>query len=329
MSKRMYAAWLLAVLLGALSLTARADGPILAQSEEPLIPGAQTGLQLWEIEKLAADLYAFRYSFYRNVFLVTPEGVIVTDPLSADAAKTLRAQIRKITNQPVRFVLYSHSHFDHAAGGRIFKDEGATFVAHERCAANLRQHTHPDMVMPDVVFRDQFKIELGGKSVELFYFGPAHDNCLAVMLFRPANMLFTVDMGNLPTGWSMFYNPAVSEDRVWNMVAWHRSVEKLLARENIQTVIGAHINMGRDPATGRMGFIRATTGPAATVAERRMFWEGLIEAARQELAAGTAPSRVPEVLVERKVLADKIVGYEPEKMRVLLRRMVSYVQTGE
>jgi hypothetical protein len=127
----------------------------------------------------------------------------------------------------------------------------------------------------------------------------------------------------------MFYNPAVSEDRVWNMVAWHRAVEALIAREGIATVIGAHINAGRDPATGRMGFVRATTGPVSTVTERRQFWEEIIGAARQELEAGTDPARVPDVLVERRVLADRIVGYEPEKMRVLLRRMVSYAQTGE
>ncbi len=316
-------------LLGALSASAHADGPILAQSEEPLIPGAKTGLQRWEIEQLSDDLYGFRYTFYRNVFMVTPEGVIIADPLNTDAAAVLHAELRKLTDQPVRFVLYSHSHFDHAAGGRIFKDEGATFVAHERCAANLREHTRPDVVMPDLVFRDQFKIELGGKSVELFYFGPAHDNCLVVMLFRPARMLLSVDMGNLPTGWSMFYNPAVSEDRVWNMVAWHRAVEQLLAREAIQTVIGAHMNVGPDPDTGRMGFIRATTGPAFTVTERRLFWESLIEAARREITAGTPPDQVPEVLVERRLLADRIVGYDPDKMRVLLRRIVSYVETGE
>jgi hypothetical protein len=135
-------------------------------------------------------------------------------------------------------------------------------------------------------------------------------------------------MGNLPTGWAMFYNPTVSEDRVWNMVAWHRNVEALIAREKIDTVIGAHINTGRDEQ-GRLGFIRATTGPASTVSERRMFWDGAITAARDEIAAGTPPAQVPDVLVERKVLADEVVGYEPEKMRILFRRMVAYVVTGE
>jgi glyoxylase-like metal-dependent hydrolase (beta-lactamase superfamily II) len=319
---------LAALLLTALVPAARADGPILAESTEPLIPGAKMPLKLWEIERIAPDLYSFRYTFYRNVFMVTPEGVIATDPLTPEAAATLQAQLPKVTDQPVRYVVYSHSHFDHASGGKVFKDAGATFVAHERCAANWREHTTPDIVMPDVTWKDHHVIELGGRSLELFYYGPAHDNCLAALLFRPANMLFLVDMGNLPTGWTMFYNPTVSEDRVWNMVRWHRSVEALIEREQIATVIGAHINTGRD-AQGRLGFIRATTGPAHTVTERRMFWEGGITAAREAIAAGTPPAAVPDLLVERKVLADKVVGWEPEKMRIFFRRMVTYVLTGE
>ncbi len=43
-----------------------------------------------EITKIAGDLYRFQNKFHYSVFLVTPEGVIVTDPIDADAAAWLR-----------------------------------------------------------------------------------------------------------------------------------------------------------------------------------------------------------------------------------------------
>src|SRR5690606_32523288 len=129
----------------------------------------------------------------RTLFVVTGDGVIVADPLNDAAAREMRRQIARLTDQPVRYVAYSHSHFDHAAGGQVFKDEGATFVAHEQCARNWQESTRDDIVPADVTFSDRYTIELGGKSVEMRYFGPAHDNCMAALLIRPANLLLTVD----------------------------------------------------------------------------------------------------------------------------------------
>ena len=60
-----------------------------------------------EITKLADDVYLFRHQFHQAIFLTTPEGVIVTDPISAEAATWLRAEIAKLTDKPVRYVVYS------------------------------------------------------------------------------------------------------------------------------------------------------------------------------------------------------------------------------
>ena len=62
--------------------------------------------------------------------MVTPEGVIATDPIDANAAAWLRDQIQD-RDQPIRYVIYSHDHADHIAGGEVFKEAGATVIAHE------------------------------------------------------------------------------------------------------------------------------------------------------------------------------------------------------
>ncbi|TDJ44839.1 MAG: MBL fold metallo-hydrolase [Gammaproteobacteria bacterium] len=75
------------------------------------------GIAPVELEQLAENLYAFRYGPYRSLFMVTDEGVIATDPISPEAAVKYRAAIASVTDQPVKYVVYSHAHWDHARGG--------------------------------------------------------------------------------------------------------------------------------------------------------------------------------------------------------------------
>jgi len=80
------------------------------------------------------NVYVFRYANHQSMFVVTSDGVIATDPIAygrPEAAVTYLGEIRKVTSQPVKYVIYSHHHFDHIAGGKPFKDAGAKFVAHK------------------------------------------------------------------------------------------------------------------------------------------------------------------------------------------------------
>ncbi len=302
---------------------------IFAQEAPPLFPGSKNPMKKWETELIADGVYGFRYTFYRNIFIVTREGVIATDPMNVEAAAILRREIRRITDQPVRFVAYSHSHWDHVSGGALFKAEGARFVAQKGCAEHFAENPNPDVVNADITYDTDYEIKLGDKSLEMLYFGPSHDSCLVVMIIKPANLLFMVDTANPPDGWAMFYNPAVSEDRVWHMVPFFTRVQALVEARGIDAVIGAHMTMGRDPLTGRPAIIPGTKGPSTVIAERLAFWSSLIDVVKEELARGTLPGEVPDALVEQRALVDRISGYEPEKMRILLRRITSYVVTGE
>jgi hypothetical protein len=127
----------------------------------------------------------------------------------------------------------------------------------------------------------------------------------------------------------MFYNPAVSEDRVWNMLRFFGGVMGLIQAERIETVIGGHMSVGMDAQTGRPEIMPATTGSVAVVAQRQAFWQTMIDGVRAELAAGTAPAKVPDTLVAQGFLADRVVGYQPQQMRILLTRITSYALTGE
>ena len=144
-----------------------------------------------DITKIAGDLYRFQNNFHYSVFLVTPAGVIVTDPIDAEAARWLKAEIAQRFNQPIKYLIYSHDHRDHIAGGEVFADT-AMVVAHENAKAAIIGEKRPTAV-PQITFSEQMSIELGGKTVELTYVGRNHSNNSIVMRFPAERVLFAVD----------------------------------------------------------------------------------------------------------------------------------------
>ena len=54
-----------------------------------------------------------------------------------------------MTNQPIRYLIYSHHHFDHIAGGQAFKEAGARIIAHRRVKERLEILKDPHTVLPD------------------------------------------------------------------------------------------------------------------------------------------------------------------------------------
>ena len=150
----------------------------------------------FETRRVTDNVYIFRYGGHQSMFVVTPEGVIATDPIAylrPQAATAYIAEIRKITQAPIRYVVYSHHHYDHIAGGKPFKDLGATFVAHRNAKTRLEQLQHPDVVLPDEVVDDARTIELGGTRLELHYVGRNHSDNSLVMLLPREKILFAVD----------------------------------------------------------------------------------------------------------------------------------------
>jgi glyoxylase-like metal-dependent hydrolase (beta-lactamase superfamily II) len=145
-----------------------------------------------EITQVTGDLYRFQNNFHVSVFLVTPEGVLATDPIDPDAAAWLRDQIQTRFNQPIKYLIYSHDHADHIAGGEVFEQAGAIVIAHENAKSAIIGEQRPTAV-PDITFSDKMTIELGGKTVELIHPGRSHSDNLIVVRFPEERAVFTVD----------------------------------------------------------------------------------------------------------------------------------------
>lgn len=88
------------------------------------------------IERVRGDLYRAQNNQHYTVFLVTPDGIILSDPINEEFSSWLRGELQSRFGVPVRYVLYSHHHWDHASGGRVFADS-AEFVGHSAMAQAL------------------------------------------------------------------------------------------------------------------------------------------------------------------------------------------------
>jgi len=111
--------------------------------------------------------------------------------------------IKKLTGKPIKYLIDTHSDWDHIDGNRYFP-ESVIFVAHENCRTELfgpkRDGTpsdwnRPEWVsfLPAVTFKDQMNIYMGPQKVELWYFGVGHTTGDAVVYFREDKIAFIGD----------------------------------------------------------------------------------------------------------------------------------------
>ena len=128
----------------ALALAALVTAASTADAQET---GAQNAPPEREITNVTGNLYRFRQIRHIGMFLVTPEGIIVVDPTNSELSGWLKEQLDERFGLPVRYVIYSHSHNDHASGGEAFADT-ATFIGHENMRANLQRPPEDAPLLP-------------------------------------------------------------------------------------------------------------------------------------------------------------------------------------
>jgi glyoxylase-like metal-dependent hydrolase (beta-lactamase superfamily II) len=101
------------------------------------------------IVNITGQLYRAQNDNHYTVFLVTPEGVMMSDPINRDFSRWLKNEIATRFKVPVRYVMYTHRDWDHASGGIVFADT-AQFLGHVNMLAGLAPPAgHPPMSSGD------------------------------------------------------------------------------------------------------------------------------------------------------------------------------------
>lgn len=203
------------------------------------------------ITNITGDLYRAQNNFHFTVFLVTPEGIILADPINEEFATWLKAELAQRYDLPVRYVLYSHYHWDHASGGDIFADT-AEFVGHENMIKNLdaaEDEGYDAVRAPDTTYSDRTTITLGGKTVEIIHSVPSHSDDMSVILFPEERTAFAVDFvaaNQLPFRTMQGAPPS----------AWIAAVEQLEGLDYDILTLGHGNNGTKADATAYKGYLQ-------------------------------------------------------------------------
>jgi cyclase len=205
------------------------------------------------VKQVASDLYFFYdYDGSNSVFLVTDEGVLVIDTREHPrAGQDLIARIRKVTDQPIKWVINSHFHGDHTFGNAAFRAQGAMFIAQAETARIMplvqpkemarRQGYFREMgydpqevklILPDIIFNTQMSLYLGGREVRLMYFGPGQQPGDTFVLFPHDRALFTPGAFARHSMPNMAFTPSVDN--------WLRLLNQVAARTDYDFILPAH-----------------------------------------------------------------------------------------
>lgn len=195
-----------------------------AAKQEPL-PDVQISLQqvtpnVYYVQG-ASGVATDNAGFVSNAgFVVTGEGVVVFDALGTPAlAQRLIELVRSVTERPVRFVVLSHFHADHAYGLQVFEELGAEIlasagsrdylsadIAGERLEERRRSlvpwvNEQTRLVIPDRFIDGDHRFTLGQHAFVASNLGSAHSEGDMTLFVEPDNVLFSGDIifeGRIP-----------------------------------------------------------------------------------------------------------------------------------
>jgi glyoxylase-like metal-dependent hydrolase (beta-lactamase superfamily II) len=149
----------------------------------PVPPNVQSFAEKVTSEKAADGVWYLAGASHHSVAIEMKDHVIVVEsPLYDERAAPMLAEVKKlIPGKPIRYVINSHWHFDHAGGLRTAVAEGAAIVVHQDAKAYFEKaFANPSRVSPDLLAKsgrkakvigakDRMVMSDGARSVEIHY----------------------------------------------------------------------------------------------------------------------------------------------------------------
>ena len=178
-----------------------------------------------------------------NVAVLTgPDGKVLVDAgITASRPRIVEA-LASLSSDPIRHLINTHWHFDHADGNEWLHGEGATILAHENTRKHLAMAQRvedwnfsfppsPSGAIPADVFATDRKIGLNGTTLALKYYGPAHTDGDISVAFADADILHTGD-----TYWNGIY-PFIDYSTGGSIDGTIRAAEANLAIATNNTIV--------------------------------------------------------------------------------------------
>lgn len=191
--------------------------------------------------------------------IVGDEECLVVDAMMVGSmVETFMVDVRKVTVKPVRYVVDTHHHADHAFGNQFYRP-GANIVGHDGCRDSLiRRGADPDVLIdrwpqyeddwrklaltpPTVTYSDRMTVHLGGRSVDLIHPGPAHTFGDTLVYLPDEKILFTGDVA------FQYLVPLAADGHVSK---WIKATRRLRNHMDIETLVTGHGPVAKKDAIG-------------------------------------------------------------------------------
>jgi glyoxylase-like metal-dependent hydrolase (beta-lactamase superfamily II) len=190
-------------------------------------------------EKVADNLYMIPGQGGNTAAFITSDGVVIVDTKLANNGQAILDQLKTVTDKPVTHIINTHTHGDHT-GSNDFFPASVDIVTQENTAANMKkmpafQEEPKKHGLPDRTFKDKMTLLKGKDAIDLYYFGAAHTNGDAFVVFRNIRVMHAGDV---------FANkgqPLIDRNNGGSGVAYPETIRKATATiKNVDTVITGH-----------------------------------------------------------------------------------------
>jgi len=193
----------------------------------------------FKLVKVTDDLYVIDGGGAGNVAVyITNEGVIMVDDKFEQHFDEIMANIKKVTTQPVKYIISTHYHADHSGGNTRWTSIAeiiSTRNAHDGIVKKVQSNAPANMVPARVTFTEETDLFLGGKEVRAKYYGRGHTNGDAFVYFPALKVLHTGDM--MTSGTTLIDYPGGG-----SLVEWTKTLDTVMNDKNLDfdTVIPGH-----------------------------------------------------------------------------------------
>jgi glyoxylase-like metal-dependent hydrolase (beta-lactamase superfamily II) len=201
--------------------------------------GGRGGAPVGMIQKVAENLYMVPGQGGNSGVYVAAKGVVLVDTKNPNNGQAILDQIKTVTDKPVTHIVNTHTHGDHN-GSNIFFPATVEIVTHENTSANMQkmpafQEAANKHGLPDRSFRDRLTLLSGNDAIDLYYFGAAHTNGDALVVFRNARVMHAGDM------FAGKNQPLIDRPNGGSGVAYGETIQKAAAGiKNVEQVITGH-----------------------------------------------------------------------------------------
>ncbi len=136
---------------------------------------------------------------------VGEDGVFMIDDQFAPLTEKITAAIAALSDQPIRFLINTHWHYDHSGGNENLGKQGVLIVAHDNVYARMSKDTEigafkqvvpasPKAALPVITFNDNVTFRLNGEEIHVEHYRNSHTDGDSVVYFRNANVIHAGDI---------------------------------------------------------------------------------------------------------------------------------------